>query len=150
MYWSIDEFKFQYDIPVDDVEIRLEIPEYFYFKQYSRGFHAIKFDQSNENRTINVSYRSSDQTGSLGRTTRTSGTLNFLENIYTMKASGIPALLEEKYTSNINNFRTSIKFELASTRFPNQPFKNYSLTWEDVAKSIYDYDSFGDELNRKN
>lgn len=150
MYWSIDEFKFQYDIPVDDVEIRLEIPEYFYFKQYSRGFHAIKFDQSNENRTMNVSYRSSDQTGSLGRTTRTSGTLNFLENIYTMKASNIPALLEEKYTSNINNFRTSIKFELASTRFPNQPFKNYSLTWEDVAKSIYDYDSFGAELNRKN
>lgn len=150
MYWSVDEFKFQYNIPVDYAQVRLEIPEYFLFKQYSRGFHPIKFDQSQENRSMNVSYRSSDQMGRLGRTTHKSGTLNFEENVYTMKVSNVPALLDEKYTSNIDNFRSSIKFELASTRFPNKPFKNYSLTWEDVAKSIYDYDSFGGELNRKN
>lgn len=150
MYWSVDEFKFQYNIPVDYAQVRLEIPEYFLFKQYSRGFHPIKFDQSQENRSMNVSYRSSDQMGRLGRTTHKSGTLNFVENVYTMEVSNIPALLDEKYTSNIDNFRSSIKFELASTRFPNEPFKNYSLTWEDVAKSIYDYDSFGGELNRKN
>ncbi|WP_437398938.1 transglutaminase domain-containing protein [Flagellimonas lutimaris] len=150
IYWHIDEFKFQYDIPVDQVEARLDIPEYFIFKKYGRGTHPINFDQSKKNRSMSVSYRSPDESGRLAKTTRKTGSLDFSENVYNIAASNIPALLDEKYTSNINNFRTSMKFELASTRFPNSPYKNYSLTWEDVAKSIYDYDDFGNELNKDN
>ncbi|RIV38231.1 DUF3857 domain-containing protein [Flagellimonas lutimaris] len=149
IYWHIDEFKFQYDIPVNKAEARLDIPEYFFFKQYSRGSYPVKFSQTKESRSLNVSYRSTDNTGRLG-TTRKSGTLSFFENVYNISVSDLPALLDEKYTSNIDNFRTSIKFELASTRFPNRPYKNYSLTWDDVAKSIYDYDDFGAELNKHN
>ncbi|MEC8830908.1 MAG: transglutaminase domain-containing protein, partial [Bacteroidota bacterium] len=150
LYWHIDEFKLQYDIPVDQAQVRLEIPEYFIFKQYSKGFHNIDFSQTRENRSINVSYRSSDEMGRLGSTSRKNGTLEFFENIYNIEASNLPPLLDEKYTSNIDNFRVAVNFELASTRFPNQPFKNYSLTWEDVAKSIYEYDDFGGELNKQN
>ena len=76
--------------------------------------------------------------------------LDLIENVYNISASDLPALLEEKYTSNIDNYRTAIQFELASTNFPNQVFKHYSTTWEDVAKTIYNYDDFGGELNKDN
>jgi len=150
MFWYIDEFKLQYGIPVDRAEAQLNIPEYFIFKQYSRGTQPISLNQSKQNRSLSVTYRSSDESGNLARTSSKTGSLDFFENVYNIGVSNIPAMLEEKYTSNIDNFRTSMKFELASTRFPNSPYKNYSLTWEDVAKSIYDYDDFGNELNREN
>ncbi|MBW8200148.1 DUF3857 domain-containing protein [Flagellimonas abyssi] len=150
MFWNIDEFKMQYDIPVDEVNVRLDVPEYFIFKQYSKGFHKIGFSQTKENRSIEIAYRSSDEMGKLGRTTHKRGTLEFFENVYHVSAKALPALLDEKFTNNIDNYRTAIKFELASTRFPNKPFENYSRTWEDVAKSIYDYDDFGSELKKEN
>lgn len=150
MFWHIDEFRLQYDIPVDQAEAQLNIPEYFIFKQYSRGTQPISVKQSKENRSLHVTYRSSDGSGWSAKSTHKTGSLDFFENVYNIGVSNIPALLDEKYTSNIDNFRASMKFELASTRFPNSPYKNYSLTWEDVAKSIYDYDDFGNELNREN
>ncbi len=150
LFWHIDELKLQYGIPVDLVEVRLDIPEYFIFKQFSKGANPIQVNQTRENRTLNVSYRSSDDMSRLGKTTHKNSNVNFIENIYNIKAANLPALLDEKYTSNIDNFRSAIKFELASTRFPNSPFKNYSLTWEDVAKTIYNYDDFGPELKKSN
>jgi len=149
MFWNIDEFKFQYDIPLDHAEVRLDVPEYFIFKKHSKGFQTIQFAESKKNRSMNIAYRSSDNMGLVGRSTHNNGTLSFMENIYTMEVSNIPAMLEEKYTNNIDNYKTSVKFELASTHFPNQPYENYSLTWEGVAKSIYSYDDFGAELNKK-
>ncbi|MBR9856058.1 MAG: DUF3857 and transglutaminase domain-containing protein, partial [Algicola sp.] len=149
MFWNIDEFKFQYDIPVDNAEVRLDVPEYFIFKRHGKGFQTVQFTESKKNRSMNIAYRSSDNMGLVGRTTHNNGTLSFMENIYTMAVSNVPAMLDEKYTNNIDNFKTSVKFELASTNFPNQPYENYSLTWEGVAKSIYSYDDFGEELNKK-
>ena len=148
LFWYMDDFWFQYDIPVNAVNIRLDIPQYFVFKKYSKGFYPIQVKESRENRTINVSYRSTDRAGILGKTSRSSGTLEFYENVYEVNTSNLPSLKEEAYTNNIDNYRTAIKFELAATQFPNRPYKNYSLSWEGVAKSIYDFNSFGPELNK--
>ncbi len=145
----MDDFWFQYKIPVNHADIRIEIPEYFIFKKYSRGFYPIKLNEFRESRKINVSYRSLDTQGGAKTSART-GELNFSENVYEVNATNLPSLREEKFTNNIDNYRTAIKFELASTQFPNSPYKNYSLTWEGVAKSIYEYDSFGSELRKTN
>ncbi|MEC7265714.1 MAG: DUF3857 domain-containing protein, partial [Bacteroidota bacterium] len=82
LFWYIDEVKLQYGIPVDLVEVRLDIPEYFIFKQFSKGAHPIQVNQSRENRTLNISYRSSDDMSRLGKTTHKNGNINFVENIY--------------------------------------------------------------------
>lgn len=148
LFWYMDDFRFQYDIPVNEVDLRLDIPQYFVFKRYSRGFHPIDFNQSRENRRINVSYRTQERTAYVGKTSLKSGTLDFFENIYEVRATNLPSMKEEKFTNNIDNYRTAIKFELAATQFPNSPYKNYSLDWEDVAESIYKFDSFGEELKR--
>lgn len=148
LFWYLSEYTFQYGIPTNRVEVKLKVPEYFVFQRYSKGFYPINFKQSTSPRKINVQYRTADQAGRVGRTTHKSGTLDFKENVYEISASNLPSVKEEVLTDNIDNYRTAIKFELSSTRFPNSPYKYYSQSWEDVAKSIYDYSSFGAELRK--
>ncbi|PWL37850.1 transglutaminase [Flagellimonas aquimarina] len=151
LYWHMDDFRFQYAIPVNNVHLNLNIPQYFVFKRHSKGFYPIKLNESRGSRSISVSYRSEDDpSGRSIKTSRKNGTLDFYENMYEVNASNLPSLKEEIYTNNIDNYRAAIKFELASTQFPNRPYKNYSLSWEGVAKSIYESDNFGPELKKTN
>lgn len=67
----------------------------------------------------------------------------------TYTAENVPALKEEDYIDNIENYKSSIYNELERTRFPDQLVKDYSITWEGVAKTIYENESFGKELNER-
>ncbi len=147
---NIDEFKFQYGIPVDNVDVSVEIPEYFIFKRYGRGFYPIDLRQSKKNRKIDVVYQTENNDRLIGSTSRKSriGNMAFVENVYKVHTSNIPSLKEVDFTDNIDNYRSAVKFELASTRFPNSPYKDYSVSWEDVARSIYKLDDFGVELQK--
>ncbi|MDT0621149.1 DUF3857 domain-containing protein [Croceitalea vernalis] len=144
----MDDFQFQYGIPVNHVDISVEIPQYFIFKRYSKGFYPINLKQSRKNRKLTVQYREESDPGRLNGGKRTSE-LEFFENVYKVSSRNIPALKKVPYTDNINNYRSAITFELASTQFPNSPFKNYSKSWDDVAETIYKYDDFGDELKKQ-
>lgn len=144
---NINDFVFQYGIPVNKIDVKVKIPQYYVFKKYSRGFYPINVAQTREKRQMQISYRQENDPGRLNGGRR-SGNLDFMENIYTINTATIPSLKKADYTDNINNYRNAITFELASIQFPNEPFKNYSFTWEDVAKTIYQYPSFGAELGR--
>ena len=65
------------------------------------------------------------------------------------KGKDIPALQEEPYIDNIDNYKGSIQHELERVRYPDQPVKDYTLTWEGVANTIFKDESFGKELNEK-
>ena len=56
----------------------------------------------------------------------------------------------ESYVANIDNYRGGAKFELAQTNFMSVggQFKSYTRTWEEVSKQIFEYESFGSELNK--
>lgn len=143
----MDDFQLQYGIPVNYVDVSVEIPQYFIFKRYSKGFYPLNIKQSRKNRKLSISYREENDPGKLNGGRRLSN-LEFFENVYKVSANNIPALKKVDYTDNIDNYRSAIKFELASTQFPNSVYKNYSQTWEDVAETIYRYDNFGNELKK--
>ncbi|PCJ97389.1 MAG: transglutaminase [Flavobacteriaceae bacterium] len=149
LYWYMKDYVFQYDIPVDKVEMKLNIPEYFVFRKYTKGYHPIQLKQTNDNRKIDIQYRSELKAGE-AITQRRTGTLDFKEIVYKVTVSNLPSMKEEVYSNNMDNYRAAIKFELASTQFPNSAYKNYAQSWEDVAKSIYKYSSFGEELKKTN
>ncbi len=132
-FTSIDELKYQFDIPVNQINTTVSIPEYFMFKQHFKGFYQVIFGQHTENQTIFIDGQR----------------LSYLETIYNVGGRQIPSMQDESYVSNIDNYRTSVKFELNGTRFPNKPYKMYNQTWEDVAKTIYKYDSFGEQLDKQ-
>ena len=62
--------------------------------------------------------------------------------------AAVPALKEEPFVNSMNNYRSSLKFELQHTKFPNSTVENYSSNWEKVVKKIYQYDGFGGQLDK--
>jgi Domain of Unknown Function with PDB structure (DUF3857) len=135
---TFPKFNFQYDIPVNFCEYKTEIPEFFIYKPISVGFFKVQSETklgngyqnfTNENKqTVNIDYQQ-------------------INSIYT--ASNIPALLDEDFVDNIDNYKSALHHELEKTRFPEVPEKLYTKTWDDVAKDIYKNKEFGDELKDK-
>lgn len=144
-YWSVDDFVFQHAIPVKKLDARIETPEYFNFKVNTKGYLRIdpKVEVKNDKLTV-----TSTAYGFGGSKSTSSSTLEYVNTITSYSLSNIPALKEEPYVNNMNNYRSAIQYELSFTKFPQAPIKSYTSTWADVVKTIYDSSNFGDELNR--
>ncbi|MFD1616372.1 DUF3857 domain-containing protein [Gelatiniphilus marinus] len=127
---NVDTFVFQHSIPVKKLEARFDAPEYFNFKSSTRGYIGVSPQFNN----------TWDRTSIKGLEFKIKTTKYNLENV--------PALKDEPYVNNINNYRTSVKHELSYVKMPQNPIDYYSTTWEDVVKTIYKSSNFGDELNK--
>jgi hypothetical protein len=118
---SSREWKFQTSIPVNYSEYKVGIPSVFTFNKIIRGFIQPKFSSE-------------------------SGYNNEKIEFYTIV--DVPAMKEELFVNNIDNYRSSISYELASMNIPSRAFKLFSTSWDAVVKSIYDNIYFGAELNK--
>lgn len=135
---KLPDFDFQFDIPVSYFEYKTDIPEYYIYKPILTGSHKIeaesKFTNANQsftdehNMTKSISYKQ-------------------ISAFY--KGKDIPALTNEPFVDNIENYTGSIRHELERVRYPDQPVKDYAMTWEGVATSIFKSENFGKELNEK-
>jgi len=125
-FTNIDEYKFQYAIPVKKLYSKLYTPAFFKYKSKTKGFLPI------------LPKYSSKRDARIGR----------MVNITEYKMSNVPALLEEKYVDNIENYRSGVEYELVAVHYTTRT-KYYSQTWEDVAKSINQFDTFKHEIKKK-
>ncbi|MGC4040012.1 MAG: DUF3857 domain-containing protein [Flavobacterium sp.] len=147
---NFPEWEFQKSIPVVVSEYSTYIPEYFVYNTYLKGYHNPEIAKNGKTRTINYSYtpnKSTEKRISIG-SDRTNETLEFKENIVKYTAKNVPALRDESYVSNIDNYRSIILHELAGTRYPNQAYENYTTDWQSVAKSVFENEAFGNELGK--
>ncbi|WP_299673219.1 transglutaminase domain-containing protein [uncultured Tenacibaculum sp.] len=145
---SIDPVNFQYDIPVDLLDVSIETPEYFNFRKASKGYYAVPVQSSRKRGKINITSKSRSE-GFVTRTSFSNSSIDYTKNVDHYNAKDIPALKDsEPFVSNINNYRGGIKYELSFVRMPESSPKYYATTWEDVSKKIYSYRSFGNELNK--
>jgi hypothetical protein len=144
---SLEDWAFQMDIPVIYSQFKTVIPEFYVYKPLMRGSLIPKQETSSNKITLH----SSDKQRGEGYVTMTSFSssqfsYNEATSIYTIE--NIPALKDESFVNNIKNYTSSIEHELTTIKFPNEPAKYLSTTWEDVVKTIYNSDSFGIELNK--
>ena len=126
-FFSIDEFRFQYDIPIKKIEAEIRTPEGYRFNKTNKGYVGFfpKVETKRDNRIgMNVV-----------------STKYFLNNV--------PALKDESYVDNINNYRAGVMFELVSVEFPGY-YKSYSRSWGDVAKTIGNSDDYKNKLDKTN
>lgn len=131
-------YHFQYEIPVRHSEYFTDIPEFFIYKPLVVGLGDVKSDAK-----ITNGYQNFDDEHK--HTTN----LSYQQISSSYISDDIPALFEENYVDNINNYRSSIQHELERTRFPNALEKNYTISWDDVARNIYKQDRFGKELEAR-
>lgn len=131
-------FNFQYEIPVNFSEYKTELPEYYVYKPILTGYVSVKSDVKAVNGFQNFEDKNMQ-----------SASLRYKQINAVYTAENVPALMEEDYVDNIKNYRSSIQQELERIRYPDKPEKDYSLTWEGVAKTIYEDEDFGKELGER-
>jgi len=145
-FWKIDDLEIQEDIPTEFYHAKIKTPEYFIFKKMVKGGYSIYPKEYRENRNMRVTSESSSGTGLTNKTG--SSTMSVVENVSEYELTYVPALKEEPYVNNINNYRLLVTYELSAIQFPNRPFKNYATSWEEVVNSISKHDDFGKQLDK--
>ncbi|MFC4738855.1 transglutaminase domain-containing protein [Flavobacterium ponti] len=121
---NINDFNFQYSIPVDNVEYTVFMPIPFSYSTVITGYEEVKIEE-----------------------------IPIIDNFYSSKyiysRQNMPAIRQEKYVNNIKDYTSILKYELASISYPREEVRNVALNWEGVTKSIFDNDKFGRELKLK-
>jgi len=128
-------FDFQYSIPANHVEYFTEIPIFYVYKPLLIGYVDVKSD-------MKVANGSQNYDNEYGQ----SRVLDYRQLNSKFIADNVPAIVQESFLDNINNYKAAVQYELEKVQYPNQPVKDYSDTWEGVTKTIYSDKNFGKEL----
>lgn len=134
MLWNLRSWKFQYDIPVKWSQYRVTYPEYFTYNQTSAGYHRLASNNKTSRR---------DAIGTA---------INFSSDTYEYTVKDVPALKEEPFLTTLDNYTTSMKFELSLMNLTSVGgnYKNFTTTWADIAKSLLENDNFGLQIKSAN
>ena len=147
-YTNIDDMVFQYKIPLKYIDTKVTIPEYFVYKYLPSYFYPIKINESSKSRTINLTFKSREGIVTV-KTKFQSQKVDLTEKIYSSIEKNIPALKDEPFTNNINNYRSKTSFELTAYKPKNGIPKYFNNNWNDVTKTIYKNSNFGGQLEKK-
>jgi hypothetical protein len=131
-------FNFQSTIPVNYGEYITETPTQLIYKTVRLGSHEIH----SEDKEVSGNIAFLDEVHQ-----PSSMELNKIVSKHWVK--DVPALLEESYVDNIQNYKLSLHCELEKVMNDNRTDKNYSETWEGVAKTIFEDKRFGKELSER-
>ncbi|MDY8136498.1 transglutaminase [Aquimarina sp. 2201CG5-10] len=150
--YNIDKINLQYDIPIKKLEAKVETPEYYNFKKFTTGYLSVNLKETSYGDKITITSKTRSGVGGRGsvQTSYSKNSIDHIVNVNTILSNNVPAFKEEPYSGNINNYISSISYELSFVKFPNEPIDYRSTTWEDVVKTIYKNSKFGDELKKTN
>ncbi|MEP0262790.1 transglutaminase domain-containing protein [Dokdonia sp.] len=143
---NLSPYHFQETIPVDKVEMNFWAPEYMIFKIHNKGWYSFDIKREKRRDKIKLKYKV-ESSRLVGGSRNRIEEIELESNGYEVVLSDVPALKKEDFTSNIENYRSGIEFELNYTKFPNSPINTYSTSWDAVAKDINDSKKFGDQLS---
>lgn len=124
-YWSVDEYKFQKDIPIKKIVASLRRPESFVFKPTYKGYLSF-FPKTTKHTDSRIGETMVKET---------------------FVIDNVPAMKEEPFVDNINNYRAGVSYELSSINSPTR-HRSFSQTWGDVAKSIGNSDDYKKQLDK--
>jgi uncharacterized protein DUF3857 len=131
-------FFFQKEIPVNYAEYKTEIPAIYLYKPVIKGSLQIKSDAQ-----VQLARKS------FFNENRNSEVVEYNEIVTTHALGNVPALKEESFVDNPDNYRSSINYELELIRNTGGSDTNFAKTWEDVAKNIFKEKDFGSQVELK-
>ncbi|WP_088653968.1 DUF3857 domain-containing protein [Geofilum rhodophaeum] len=145
--FNLQEWYFQKQLPVLYSEYRVAIPQYFFYKPSSFGYHRFDHKISSQSQTIKLVYIQRAE-GLNTKEQRYEHEEKYQDKITTFFASNVPAFKAERFLKAQKNYLTRIAFELEGTQFPNSGYKNFSSSWKEVAEELLKHESFGKALER--
>ena len=132
-YYNPEDFVFQRTIPVQYSLFSIRIPEYFKFSKETKGYETINV----KTRPVNESYMFGTKRSACSA-----------EEI-TAEVKDLPALKDEDFVWNYNDFKSQINFEISSVNITGIYYKDYSTSWKKVAETLNDDGDFGKQFNNK-
>ncbi len=129
--FTLRGWAFQSDIPTLWSEYNVRIPEYFNYKVNVNGYLPV---QQPVRKVENVTY-----------VPGVASTAQYVK--YT--AQDMPALKDEPFVTSLDDYRAKVDFELQGTRFPNQPYENYTGNWAKILNSLMEDKNFGQYIDKK-
>lgn len=130
--FSLNAWTFQTDIPKIRSEFVTRIPEICTYRINLKGGFPLS-NRKIENYNTQLSTGVGEVLGE-----KTSYTMN-----------NIPAFVSEDYMTATKNFTSILTFELARYAIPFGPNETFSLSWNDVQRSLVEDENFGGQLKRK-
>jgi hypothetical protein len=143
--YNLRGWNFQYAYPARWSQYKYVIPEYFEYREASKGylsFDVNKRDQGSTMFTIPAD-RSYDQSLVNERQISQNTTLKANTRTTVLGIKDVPAFISEPNIDCEDNYIQSIEFELSSIEYPNQIRKDYTQSWESVNKQMKDDEDFG-------
>ena len=138
---ALPSFQFQYEIPVNQAEYITEIPEFYKYKMIKNSEVEFSLDQKFESATQN--YNNEIQV-----TQSRSFVYTQIKSVFKFK--NVPALIEEDYAGNMDNFYGKIEHELESVNIQGSASKNITKTWNDVGKLLMGQKTYQSEIKKYN
>ncbi len=149
-FQELRDWYFQSQIPVSYSELTTTVPEFYVYKSNQKGFIFPTVITEKKRKIVHLATMERNNNGGtrgLGNTF-VEDDFEYEETRTNFIAQNLPAMKEESYVNNINNYMSCVSHELNYIAFPNKPLKTYSTDWEAVTKNIYDEGDFSSELNK--
>ncbi|MGB3608579.1 DUF3857 domain-containing protein [Psychroserpens sp.] len=148
-FTTIDDIEFQYTIPIEKFDLTIKTPQYFVYNKLlnPNASYMPVLDQSTRNRVETTTNK--ERTGwKIVSTNYSTSKLEFIEDIITSNETDIPALNDEPFVDNLDNYKAKLILELTVIKYPNQPYKSLASSWDAVTKTIYNNPEFGTQLDK--
>ncbi|MFA9392464.1 MAG: DUF3857 domain-containing protein [Prolixibacteraceae bacterium] len=129
--FKLPDWKFQHYIPVLSSLFEVNIPEYFYYNQTQKGYHAIETKKEFSRGMINF---------------KDGSRLDFNRNDFIYSAQNVPAFPVGEYLTTPDNYMSMVEYELNHYEIPGVVYENYNTSWDDVSKLFYEDEDFGQKL----
>lgn len=150
-FFNLNDWYFQYTIPVAYSEYWVKIPEYFRYSKNMRGYVPISVhEETTEASSITFTNKERAYDGRVATTNYDMSTINFITNIYHYVAEDLPAIKEEPHMPEIRNYFPCMEFELAFIEIPNNPRRDYTASWLDINNTLMENSYFGYALGKSN
>ena len=133
---------FQHSYPALWCQYKSSIPEYFDYRQSSKGYLAYtlnKETQANTSFSFYTEYLTSG--GGPSRRVRNMVQATTKDHLYAI--SDVPAFKSEPNIDCDGNYIQSIDFELSSIQFPGSIRRPYTESWESVNRKLIEDEGFG-------
>lgn len=142
--YNLRGWNFQYSYPALWSQYTYTIPEYFEYREASKGYLPFSVAKKEPGSTVfTIVYERDPNEGFGARQQQQNGKLIAKTLKSTLALKDIPAFISEPNIDCEDNYIQSLEFELSSIQFPNQMRKDYTQTWESVNTQMKSDQDFG-------
>lgn len=141
---AIRSWNFQGDYPRLWSEYTVAIPEFYDFVIMPEGYVPYAID------TVSFSRQTFHLSDTRGADATRSGSVdgNLLKHSWGVE--NVPVLKKEEFTTTLDNYISSLHFQLSALRYPDQGVRLIMGTWLDFATEMMKSEYFGLELTHEN